>query len=75
MSKPTWTFAPKWAMFLAQDADGSWFWWSREPIVTGGDEDFWMPHKPAPAIRFDRVRGLGRPTENPEWTTTLESRP
>lgn len=31
--KPDWKYAPDWAKFLAQDEDGSWFWYEAEPIV------------------------------------------
>lgn len=26
-----WSGAPRWAKYLAQDADGEWFWYANEP--------------------------------------------
>lgn len=31
MSKPDWKDAPEWAQWLAQDENGKWFWYEREP--------------------------------------------
>lgn len=68
MSKPDWKDAPDWANWLAQDADGEWFWWKAKPKISGGQ--FWMPSRyPATyarALRSDPNQG---------WKDTLESRP
>jgi hypothetical protein len=32
--KPEWKDAPDWAQWLAMDADGTWFWFEVEPILT-----------------------------------------
>lgn len=29
--KPDWKDAPEWAKFLAEDADGTWWWYEAEP--------------------------------------------
>lgn len=29
--KPDWKDAPQWANYLAQDEDGSWYWYEDEP--------------------------------------------
>jgi hypothetical protein len=29
--KPTWSEAPPWAQYLAQEIDGSWWWFEKEP--------------------------------------------
>lgn len=31
IEKPTWGNAPEWANWLAQELDGSWFWYEKEP--------------------------------------------
>jgi len=33
MSKPDWKDAPEWASYLAQDKNGTWWWYDREPIA------------------------------------------
>jgi hypothetical protein len=30
--KPDWKDAPEWAAFVAQDADGDWYWFEERPI-------------------------------------------
>ena len=38
--KPDWKDAPEWAKFLAQDKDGSWYWFEKKPFLhTHG---FWI---------------------------------
>ncbi len=34
--RPHWKDAPQWAQWLAQDADGEWFWWESMPILVVG---------------------------------------
>jgi hypothetical protein len=34
--KPDWKDAPEWAMWLAQDEDGDWFWYENKPVRVGG---------------------------------------
>ena len=29
--KPMWDTAPRWAQWLTQDGDGTWYWYEREP--------------------------------------------
>ena len=31
--KPDWNEAPDWAEFLAQDNDGSWYWFEEQPVL------------------------------------------
>jgi len=66
--KPSWEKAPVWAKWLAQDKDGKWFWYEREPFQS---DDFW-----------DFLYGLdskyklamkGEPNER--WDTTLIKKP
>ena len=38
--KPDWSDAPEWADYLAQDANGTWYWYEGKPKpVYGGDWD------------------------------------
>lgn len=73
MSKPDRNKAPGWAMWLAQDNDGTWYWWEREPVVTGGHDDFWMSGLPGRVGKFMRV--IPRGVIPVDWTKTLEPRP
>lgn len=64
---PHWNDAPEWAQWLAQNEDGSWFWYESEPgQVPFG---FWLDS------------GLGKEEwarKTPcyrNWTQTLEARP
>ena len=34
MEKPSWSEAPKWAMYLAQNDDGQWWWYEKKPSVS-----------------------------------------
>lgn len=63
--KPDWDDAPEWAEWLAQDADGSWWWYESQP-QQGSDE--WSPmlsrfYKPHDAIKTI------------DWKNTMEKRP
>ena len=33
MNKPDWKDAPEWAQWLAQDEDGTWWWYENAPKV------------------------------------------
>ena len=33
MNKPGWADAPEWAEWLAMDRDGSWYWYSSQPMA------------------------------------------
>lgn len=39
--KPDWKDAPDWAMWLAQDTNGDWYWYEIEPTFMG---DEWSPN-------------------------------
>jgi len=61
---PPWSEAPPWAMWRAQDEDGSWFWYSEKPI-----EKIDM---------FDsggKISLCKYTDSNHNWKTTLEKRP
>ena len=36
MNKPNWKYAPKWAMYTAQDIDGDWYWYVAKPEYSDG---------------------------------------
>jgi hypothetical protein len=36
--KPCWENAPRWANYLAQDSDGSWWWHENKPEISGVDD-------------------------------------
>jgi hypothetical protein len=60
--KPDWKDSPEWANWLAQDDDGSWFWFEAEPIV---DDGSWVNFKQRYCAAGN---GVG-------WRDSLERRP
>jgi len=36
--KPNWNNAPVWAGYLAQDADGHWYWYQHPPVHDNNGE-------------------------------------
>ena len=70
-SHPRWKDAPDWANYLAQDGDGSWYWYEY-PIYAHEDYDAWYEQK-----GFNgRIAGAGEAAErNPEWRSTVQARP
>lgn len=63
---PSWEDAPDWAAWLAQDLDGSWYWFEECPGM-GDDDDEWY------ADNFKEAKeGV---TVSPFWRNTLQSRP
>jgi len=65
MSKPSWIDAPEWANYLAQDADGQWYWFEDKPELKRGL-----------ALWINRS-GVAKKAEvrNVDWRSTLEQRP
>jgi hypothetical protein len=59
-----WSNAPAWAQYAAQDADGWWYWYEKEPYKDGKAWGY------APATRCTPV--IARPTN---WAGTLQKRP
>lgn len=70
-SHPRWKDAPDWANYLAQDGDGSWYWYEY-PIYAHEDDDAWYEQK-----GFDgRIDDAGVAAErNPDWRDTRQARP
>lgn len=64
MSKMDWSDAPEWANFLAQDADGRWFWY--EYLPTNAPSDRWCGYGGT------RVGSAGCTEPNVNWWMTLE---
>lgn len=62
--RPDWAGAPEWANWLAQDENGKWFWFEREPKPVGNkfDADGLIAH----------ARTDGSPS--PLWEMTKEER-
>ena len=65
--KPNWKDAPKWAQWLAQDANGLWWWYENEPYQTD-DNSWWSDGDHKPAERQYTYH-------EPDWRETLEQRP
>jgi len=66
--KPDWKDAPEWAMYLAQDESGKWYWYSHKPVQYSSS--FMNPDRyDAMAQRAEIVR------TNNNWMDTLEARP
>ena len=64
MTKPSWTDAPEWADYLAQDADGKWYWYENEP----DDSNRLASWSPSFGL-WDKAE-----LRNPNWRSTLEQR-
>jgi len=63
--KPSWDDAPEWANWLAQDEDGSWWWYEDKPKL---NLDIWWG--------CDRMMPVfGKKEFTPNWRETLEQRP
>ncbi len=65
MNKPDWENAPDWAVWLAQDASGTWWWYEREPNTLGSR---WA------AVKLTPKQLAGRGDRNSDWRETLEKR-
>ena len=70
-SHPRWEDAPTWAKWLAQDGDGSWYWYEH-PIYAREDYEAWCEQN-----AFNgRIAGAGEAAErNHEWRSTVQARP
>lgn len=66
--KPSWDDStPPWAKWLAQDADGAWYWYSERPHVSTSNP-VWMR---SPTSKFERA---GWSSSSHAWRTSLEPR-
>lgn len=70
-SHPRWKDAPDWANWLAQDGDGSWYWYEH-PIYAREDYDAWYEQHGFGG----RIDDAGVAAErNPDWRNTRHARP
>lgn len=70
-SHPWWKDAPDWANYLAQDGDGSWYWYEH-PIYAREDYDAWYEQHGFGG----RIDDAGVAAErNPDWRNTRQARP
>ena len=62
--KPNWRDAPVWALFLAQDGDGYWYWHETDP---------WINHSTRTweSIGIQKKAGHSPPHD---WKNTLEAK-
>jgi hypothetical protein len=68
---PNWKDAPDWANWLAQDGDGSWYWYEY-PIYAREADDTWYEQKWCDG----RIEDAGEDAErNPDWRNTRHARP
>lgn len=67
MKKPSWKDAPKWAKWLAMDADGFWWWYEEEPVANEKSLSW------GPLNGGDCIRAFAKPPKN--WRETLTHRP
>ncbi len=67
--KPEWKDAPKWANWLAQDANGDWYWYKEKPEPDSANHIWHIVAK----FGYKYRRALMPYVE--KWYHTLESRP
>jgi hypothetical protein len=72
--KPSWSDAPEWAQWLAQDEDGGWCWYEGKPkeAERGWRVINFVDLRPS---RTSIVLGDLDYNANPDWRNTLEKRP
>jgi hypothetical protein len=70
-SHPRWKDAPDWANYLAQDGDGTWYWYEH-PIYAHEDDDAWYEQEGFDGRIDDDGEGAER---NPDWRNTRHARP
>lgn len=68
--KPDWKDSPAWANHLAQDSDGTWYWFKNEPDCNISQETW------DGCVRdFEFASDEEDSNPNEFWYDTLESRP
>jgi len=65
--KPDWKYAPDWANWLMQDADGTWWWTERRPPELDVHDESWGTGGGG----YDKAEAVYLPT----WQDSLERRP
>jgi len=69
--KPSWEIAPKWANWLAQDSNGSWFWYEHKPHTGIG----WIDNAGVYGPDTGKWKRASDDKPNENWKETLEKRP
>lgn len=64
---PSWQNAPDGFNWLAQDADGKWYWYKTEPVLGIGG-GIWRSNS-----RNQQFAATGTP--NPDWFESMQTRP
>lgn len=65
--KPSWKSAPDWAKYLAQDGDGTWYWYEERPSVSPLSRVWSRTSSTSKQMRcLDNTE---------EWRVTMERRP
>lgn len=64
---PNWDYAPDGWDWLAQDKDGKWYWYGKEPIA-GVEGGIWRSNS-----RVQQYAGQSEPKD--DWLNTLFKRP
>ena len=66
--KPKWKDAPTWAKYLAQDGDGSWYWYSEMPMASSSGTKVWVR-------KTNTTHQVAAEEVADGWIGTLERRP
>lgn len=67
-----WKDAPDWALWLAQDESGIWYWYSVEPVVEDLTRQWVFP---SPGHKTEELLRAHVGPHNAKWRTTKECRP
>ncbi len=69
-SKPDWKDAPDWAEWLAQDFDGAWYWYEKQPVLSEFIHGLWS------TVESDVFANASAPdlTAAENWRESLERR-
>lgn len=67
---PPWSEAPPWATYMAQDEDGSWYWYELKPR-TYDKEQQWLEGSENGLV----LCALKGNIKTPNWRDTLQKRP
>lgn len=68
VAKPSWDDAPEWAQWLAQDANGQWYWYENCPYTSNEMGKFLEPSYGGRIAR-------AKTAPITDWQSTLEQRP
>lgn len=63
--RPSWSTAPAWARWLAQDGDGSWYWYADRPTASVTGSRVWV--RPSSLSKQEKAAD-----DVDSWSKTLE---